>query len=219
MITHYQRLLDYVEPDRVHVLQEGRIVQSGDKSLALELERRGYGALRRGCLKRRGSSMNAVVDFPTRPETRPYVEAFRAPSGEPEWLSRQRRRNLARFAEQGFPSRRSEAWRYLDLRPLEQQPMLPAGGGAPPHIPPGDIALPALTYRLVLVDGRLAAGTVGAPRVAAGRRVQADGRGDRGCSPTCFVPSSNPPPPIPAPSPRSTRPSSPTASFSTSLPA
>ena len=44
MITHYQRLLDYVEPDRVHVLQDGHIVQSGDKSLALELERRGYGA-------------------------------------------------------------------------------------------------------------------------------------------------------------------------------
>jgi Fe-S cluster assembly ATP-binding protein len=43
MITHYQRLLDYVEPDRVHVLQDGRIVQSGDKSLAAELERRGYG--------------------------------------------------------------------------------------------------------------------------------------------------------------------------------
>jgi Fe-S cluster assembly ATP-binding protein len=43
LITHYQRLLNYVEPDRVHVLQAGRIVQSGDKSLALELERRGYG--------------------------------------------------------------------------------------------------------------------------------------------------------------------------------
>ncbi|HZT88441.1 MAG TPA: Fe-S cluster assembly ATPase SufC [Stellaceae bacterium] len=43
MITHYQRLLGYVEPDRVHVLQGGRIVQSGDKTLALELERRGYG--------------------------------------------------------------------------------------------------------------------------------------------------------------------------------
>src|SRR6201987_5951049 len=43
MITHYQRLLDYVEPDRVHVLQGGRIVESGDKDLAAELERRGYG--------------------------------------------------------------------------------------------------------------------------------------------------------------------------------
>ncbi|MFZ2005893.1 MAG: Fe-S cluster assembly ATPase SufC [Stellaceae bacterium] len=45
MITHYQRLLDYVTPDRVHVLQAGRIVESGDKSLAAELERRGYGAV------------------------------------------------------------------------------------------------------------------------------------------------------------------------------
>src|SRR5215469_8827190 len=44
MITHYQRLLQYIEPDRIHVLQGGRIVQAGDKSLALELERRGYGA-------------------------------------------------------------------------------------------------------------------------------------------------------------------------------
>src|SRR6201987_1050930 len=43
MITHYQRLLGYVEPDRVHVLQGGRIIESGDKSLAVELERRGYG--------------------------------------------------------------------------------------------------------------------------------------------------------------------------------
>src|ERR1700751_1531088 len=43
MITHYQRLLDYVEPDHVHVLQDGRIIQSGDKTLAAELERVGYG--------------------------------------------------------------------------------------------------------------------------------------------------------------------------------
>ncbi len=42
MITHYQRLLDYIEPDVVHVLADGRIVKTGDKSLALELEDRGY---------------------------------------------------------------------------------------------------------------------------------------------------------------------------------
>jgi len=42
MVTHYQRLLDFGEPDRVHVLAGGRIVRSGDKSLALELEARGY---------------------------------------------------------------------------------------------------------------------------------------------------------------------------------
>ena len=43
LITHYKRLLDYIEPDHVHVLQDGRIVQSGGKELAAELERRGYG--------------------------------------------------------------------------------------------------------------------------------------------------------------------------------
>jgi Fe-S cluster assembly ATP-binding protein len=42
LITHYQRLLDYIVPDHVHVLAKGRIVRSGDKSLALELEQRGY---------------------------------------------------------------------------------------------------------------------------------------------------------------------------------
>jgi Fe-S cluster assembly ATP-binding protein len=42
LITHYQRLLDYVEPDRVHVLQDGRIVRSGGAELARELEREGY---------------------------------------------------------------------------------------------------------------------------------------------------------------------------------
>jgi Fe-S cluster assembly ATP-binding protein len=45
LVTHYQRLLDYVVPDRVHVLADGKIVRSGDKSLALELERKGYGWL------------------------------------------------------------------------------------------------------------------------------------------------------------------------------
>ncbi len=42
LITHYQRLLDYVKPDFVHVLSGGRIVKSGDKTLAMDLERQGY---------------------------------------------------------------------------------------------------------------------------------------------------------------------------------
>jgi len=42
MVTHYQRLLDYIEPDVVHVLSGGRILKSGDRTLALELEQRGY---------------------------------------------------------------------------------------------------------------------------------------------------------------------------------
>jgi Fe-S cluster assembly ATP-binding protein len=42
LVTHYQRMLDYVVPDFVHVLARGRIARSGDRTLALELERRGY---------------------------------------------------------------------------------------------------------------------------------------------------------------------------------
>lgn len=42
LITHYQRLLDYIQPDFVHVLADGKIIKTGDKTLALELEERGY---------------------------------------------------------------------------------------------------------------------------------------------------------------------------------
>ncbi len=48
IITHYQRLLDYIEPDHVHVMSDGQIVKSGDKSLALELEEHGYDFLKEG---------------------------------------------------------------------------------------------------------------------------------------------------------------------------
>ena len=42
VITHYQRLLNYIVPDYVHIMSEGKIVQSGDKDLALTLEEKGY---------------------------------------------------------------------------------------------------------------------------------------------------------------------------------
>ena len=48
IVTHYQRLLDYIVPDFVHVLADGKIVKSGDKTLALELEKKGYGWLEAG---------------------------------------------------------------------------------------------------------------------------------------------------------------------------
>ncbi len=48
VVTHYQRLLDYIVPDFVHVLSGGRIVRSGGKELALELEKKGYGWIETG---------------------------------------------------------------------------------------------------------------------------------------------------------------------------
>jgi Fe-S cluster assembly protein SufD len=106
--------------------------------------------------------MSAVVDFPVKPEARPYLDAFaHRLSGEPEWLGVRRRRDLTRFAEQGFPTRRSEAWRYIDLRALEEKPMLPAGAvravaGAAIRDELAEVAYSEAAYRLVLVDGRFA---------------------------------------------------------------
>ncbi len=56
LVTHYQRLLDYVVPDFVHVLSQGRIVKSGGKELALELEERGYGWLEQAAATTAGTA-------------------------------------------------------------------------------------------------------------------------------------------------------------------
>ncbi len=59
VITHYQRLLDYIVPDFVHVLSEGRIVRSGDRQLALELEKQGYGWIEEEVARSRAASTAA----------------------------------------------------------------------------------------------------------------------------------------------------------------
>ncbi len=103
--------------------------------------------------------MSAIVDFPVKPEARPYLDAARENADEPDWLASRRQRALARFAEQGFPSRRGEAWRYLDLRPLEQAPLPPAGteqsqqGAAAGALLLAEIGLAPSASRLVFVDG------------------------------------------------------------------
>ena len=107
--------------------------------------------------------MNAVVDFPVKPEARPYLEAFGGDrhKGDPDWLTGYRRRSLARFAELGFPSRRGEAWRYIDLRQLEQRPMLPAAQQTTAvtstmRAQLAEIGLAEQSHRLVLVGGKCA---------------------------------------------------------------
>lgn len=108
--------------------------------------------------------MSTIVDFPVKPEARPYLEAFghERHESDPEWLLGYRKRSIARFAELGFPSRRSEAWRYLDLRALEGKPMLPSA--APPkktdrgslRAQLAGIGFPGAAHRLVIVDGLVA---------------------------------------------------------------
>ena len=97
--------------------------------------------------------MTTLVDFPVKPEAKPYLDVYAETAGEPDWLRKARRVSLSRFAEVGFPSRRSENWRYLDLRALEQHPMLPAVMAQPMGVPNG-LALDGSAARIVLVDGR-----------------------------------------------------------------
>ena len=109
------------------------------------------------------TAMNAIVDFPVKPEARPYLDAFERgvrqnPQVEPAWLAANRRRGMARFAELGFPSRKSESWRYLDLQPLQRQPLLPAAAPSAAMLRTmGDrlahLTLPKTSVRLVLIDG------------------------------------------------------------------
>jgi Fe-S cluster assembly protein SufD len=100
----------------------------------------------------REAAMSAVVDFPVKPEARPYLDAFSGNASEPQWLRDARRQGLDRFARQGFPSRRSENWRYLDLQPLEKRPLLPAESGTLGVVPP-ELGFDSAWTRVVLVDG------------------------------------------------------------------
>ncbi len=99
MVTHYQRLLDYIEPDFVHVLSDGRILKSGDKSLALELEKRGYDWVRQEARRR----MNAAVAERRRCAVPRGVRNRR---GRSRALPRPRARRRSRASpSSGFPAR------------------------------------------------------------------------------------------------------------------
>jgi Fe-S cluster assembly protein SufD len=106
--------------------------------------------------------MNAVVKFPVKPEARAYLARFARDVGEPGWLAAHRQQAMTRFSELGFPNRKSESWRYLDLQPLERKPLLPAHAArrtdsAALRERVAALSLSAAGNRIVLVDGRLAA--------------------------------------------------------------
>jgi Fe-S cluster assembly protein SufD len=90
-------------------------------------------------------------------ETAPYRAAFDAQprAGEPSWLAERRRTAIARFEALGLPSRRDEAWRFSDLKPLRGAAFTPAVGVVAdlPDLRPW--FYPHKTHRIVLVDGRL----------------------------------------------------------------
>ena len=103
--------------------------------------------------------MSAVLDFPVKPEARDFLARFARDAREPGWLAARRQQAMTRFAEIGFPGRKNESWRYLDLQPLENRPLLPARVTARPDRGALEAELmhfvqPGSAARLVLVDGR-----------------------------------------------------------------
>ena len=97
VVTHYQRLLNYIVPDFVHVLNDGRIVRSGGKELALELEEKGYGWIEAGRRERRrshGPARRTARDL--RDELRRVPADARVRSGRARGRARSRVRQVSR---------------------------------------------------------------------------------------------------------------------------
>jgi Fe-S cluster assembly ATP-binding protein len=131
VITHYQRLLDYIKPDFVHVLVGGRIVESGDHTLALHLEDHGY------------------ADFVNTDLNRRPRAAARRPRRDDDHPDRPPRSSLDRLDRIGLPTKRDEAWRYAPHRLLGEltfgpSTALPDGPGTRSRRPsPGARRAPA----------------------------------------------------------------------------
>ncbi|MBV9829091.1 MAG: Fe-S cluster assembly protein SufD [Alphaproteobacteria bacterium] len=117
--------------------------------------------------------MSAVIEFPAKPETRPYLGAFTENTNEPQWLRDARRRALSRFAEAGFPNRRSESWRYLDLRSLQEQPLLPSEKPFTGPLPESldDLRLPGGSVYRIEIDGHGLAGRTRREALPAGLQL------------------------------------------------
>src|SRR5690606_34221935 len=107
VVTHYQRLLDYIVPDYVHVLDGGRIVRSGDKELAKELEAKGYGWIE-------SEVARSMTDF--------QQEAVRlaAQQRSPAWLAGLRQQATEQWLNASWPTRKTEHWKYTLLLPLQK---------------------------------------------------------------------------------------------------
>ena len=127
VITHYQRLLDYIVPDFVHVLSDGRIVKSGDKELAKELEAKGYSWIEKGAAGDGLASREPAHDDASRAgrraprrsrRARGARDGARGPAAEPAVAAEAAPGGVSAFERLGFPSTNDEEWRFTNLAPL-----------------------------------------------------------------------------------------------------
>ena len=167
LVTHYQRLLDYIVPDYVHVLSGGRILKSGDRSLALELERRGYDWVQGIPARMSAAIKPAAVNAPA--TSSPALRSFEAQwaARAPDALAGLRESAMRRVLRLGLPTPRDETWKYTNLRRLS------AGSfGEAPRVAAGDLpdlgALALLkaadtAITVVLINGRPIPGAAATP--------------------------------------------------------
>ena len=132
IVTHYQRILDYIKPDYVHVLYQGRIVKSGDFTLVKQLEEQGYGL---------PNSSNALQQ---------WHHLFEA---EGTKRSPQAQQHLQQLLRTGLPTRKHENWKYTPLEGLTNSQFVSIAGEISPQQRDA-LALTLDAVRLVFVDGR-----------------------------------------------------------------
>ena len=128
IVTHYQRILDYIKPDYVHVLYQGRIVKSSDFTLVKQLEEQGYGS-------------NALQQ---------WNHLFEAEGAK---RSPQAQQHLQQLLRTGLPTRKHENWKYTPLDGLTNSQFVSIAGEISPQQRDA-LALTLDAVRLVFVDGR-----------------------------------------------------------------
>ena len=120
LVTHYQRLLNYIVPDYVHVMDAGRIIKTGGKELALELETRGYdwvGAEYKAAAE--ATRMSATPNSRQRVTSKACSPDSRGlPASPLAWLNELRAEAVDRVGALTVPTTRDEEWRFTDLSPL-----------------------------------------------------------------------------------------------------
>ena len=176
VVTHYQRLLNYIVPDFLHVLVDGRIVRSGGKELALELEERGYAWLERS-RPRRGRGAELRRRQPCRSDASLTPPPSRRSPARPRlpaapWLEAPGGRFRAlRGARIPDPPRRGVAATRASP-PIARTPLGRAAGRRLPRAPAAPTGASPRLCRLVFVNGTLLAGALlRARRLFRGRRL------------------------------------------------
>ena len=158
VVTHYQRLLNYIIPDVVHVLVDGRIVKSGTKNLALELESRGYEWVREeteqaSLTERTMQSADQTVLLEYRSDFEKFEQGLNGEKSTPRHALR--RQAFSKFMETGFPTSRQEDWRFTNIQPVAKTHFEPVLTDNASKISLADLESVLLpdALRVVLVDG------------------------------------------------------------------